>query len=90
LDALEICRTYNAPIDILMTDVIMPGIQGPELVKSALDMRPEMRVIYVSGYTDRGLEVIATDSKAAFLRKPYSLADLSQQIRVAASTTPLP
>ena len=90
LDALEICRTYDAPIDILMTDVIMPGIQGPELVKSALDMRPGMRVIYVSGYTDRGLEIVTADSKAAFLHKPYSLADLSQQIRSAASSPTLP
>ena len=90
LDALEICRTYGAPIDILMTDVIMPGIQGPELVKSALDMRPGMRVIYVSGYTDRGLEIVTADSKAAFLHKPYSLADLSQQIRSAASSPTLP
>src|ERR1700743_3375228 len=57
VQALEICRTHETPIDILMTDIIMPGIQGPELVKAALDMRPHMHVIYVSGYTERGMEI---------------------------------
>src|SRR4029077_3443336 len=90
MDALEICRTHDAPIDILMTDVIMPGIQGPELVKAALGMRPQMRVIYLSGYTDRGMELATPDSKAVFLRKPYSLADLGQQIRSAVSSALIP
>ncbi|HXO37957.1 MAG TPA: response regulator [Candidatus Acidoferrum sp.] len=90
LHALEICRTHTAPIDILMTDIIMPGIQGPELVKAALDMRPQMRVIYVSGYTDRGMEMETPDSNAVFLRKPYSLTDLGQQIRFAVSSAPPP
>jgi two-component system, cell cycle sensor histidine kinase and response regulator CckA len=89
LDALEICRTHNAPIDILMTDIIMPGIHGPELVTAALDMRPQMRVIYVSGYTDRGMELATPHSNAVFLRKPYSLADLDAQIRYAVSSAPL-
>jgi two-component system, cell cycle sensor histidine kinase and response regulator CckA len=87
LQALEICRAHDAPIHILMTDIIMPGIQGPELVKSALNMRPQMRVIYVSGYTDRGLELASTDKNAVLLRKPYSLSDLGQTIR---STTGAP
>jgi FixJ family two-component response regulator len=69
-----------------MTDVIMPGIQGPELVKAGLEMRPQMRVIYVSGYTDRGLEMANINSKAVFLRKPYSLVDLARQIRSAAAS----
>jgi PAS domain S-box-containing protein len=85
LQALEFCRTYGSPIDILMTDIIMPGIQGPELVKLALEMRPQMHVIYVSGYTDRGLEIVGADSSAVLLRKPYSLADLGHTIRSTAS-----
>jgi two-component system, cell cycle sensor histidine kinase and response regulator CckA len=90
LHALEICRTHNSPIDILMTDIIMPGIHGPELVKAALEMRPQMRVIYVSGYADRGMEWATPDGKAVFLRKPYSLDDLGEQIRLAVSSASLP
>jgi CheY-like chemotaxis protein len=85
MQALEICRAHETPIDILMTDIIMPGIQGPELVKAALDMRPQMHVIYVSGYTDRGLEITTTQSDAVLLRKPYSLADLGHTIRSTAT-----
>ncbi|HEY3771290.1 MAG TPA: response regulator [Candidatus Angelobacter sp.] len=85
MQALEICRVHEAPIDILMTDIIMPGIQGPELVKAALDMRPQMHVIYVSGYTDRGLEIANKENNAILLQKPYSLADLGHTIRTTAS-----
>jgi two-component system cell cycle sensor histidine kinase/response regulator CckA len=84
LHALGFCRNYESPIDILMTDIIMPGIKGPELVEAALKMRPGMRVIYVSGYTDRGLE-IAISANAVLLRKPYSLADLGHTIRTTAT-----
>jgi CheY-like chemotaxis protein len=80
LHALEICRAHEGPIDVLLTDIIMPGIRGPELVKAALDMRPGLRVIYVSGYADRGLESIM-EQDAILLQKPYSLADLGQKIR---------
>jgi len=85
MHALEICRVHDEPIDILLTDIIMPGIRGPELVKSALDMRPQLRVIYVSGYADRGIEDEALERDAVFLRKPYSLAELGHKIRTAAA-----
>jgi PAS domain S-box-containing protein len=81
LHALEICRSHEGPIDILLTDIVMPGIRGPELVKAALDMRPSMSVIYVSGYVDRGLES-TMERNAVLLQKPYSLADLGQKIRL--------
>jgi CheY-like chemotaxis protein len=89
MQALEICRAHETPIDILMTDIIMPGIKGQELVKAALDMRPQMHVIYVSGYTDRGLEIATTENNAVLLRKPYSLTDLGHTIRSTA-TAPKP
>jgi two-component system cell cycle sensor histidine kinase/response regulator CckA len=85
LQALEICRTHETPIDILMTDVIMPGIRGPELVKAALEMRPGMHVVYLSGYVDRGIEDGALGRDAIFLAKPYSFDELSHTIRRAAS-----
>jgi CheY-like chemotaxis protein len=90
IQAIEICRTHAAPIHILMTDIIMPGIRGPELAEAALKMRPAMRVIYVSGYSDRGLEIAAADSNAILLRKPYSLADLGHTIRATATGIPSP
>ena len=85
--ALEICRRHHGPIDLVLTDIIMPGVAGPEVVKSALEMRPELRVIYVSGYTDRGVNEIEIAKRGIFLRKPYSLSDLGRGVRAALSAT---
>ena len=90
MQAIEICRSHEAPIHILMTDIIMPGIQGPELVKAALKMRPTMRVIYVSGYSDRGLEMANADNNIILLRKPYSLTDLGHTISSTANAKSAP
>jgi hypothetical protein len=49
-----------------------------------------MRVIYVSGYSDRGLEIATNENNATLLRKPYSLADLGQTIRSSAVSSPAP
>jgi len=64
-----------------LTDVVMPGLSGPELAEAALAIRPEMRVIYVSGYIDRQIDLDALNSGKVFLQKPYSLVDLNQKIR---------
>jgi len=86
MHALEICRSHQEPIDLLLTDIVMPGIRGPELVKAALNMRPGLRVIYVSGYADRGLESGDMERNVVFLHKPYSLVDLGQKIRSTVSS----
>lgn len=85
VNALEVCRTHDGPIHILLTDIVMPGIRGTELVKAAAAVRPELRVIYVSGYADRGIEAGPLGENAIFLQKPYSLADLDHTIRTAAA-----
>jgi two-component system, cell cycle sensor histidine kinase and response regulator CckA len=79
--ALDICRSHQGPIELLLTDIIMPGVPGPEVVKSALTMRPDLKVIYVSGYTDRGVDEAEISKRGIFLRKPYSLADLGRRVR---------
>jgi len=79
--ALDICRSHQGHIELILTDIIMPGVPGPEVVKSALTMRPDLRVIYVSGYTDRGMDETEISKRGIFLRKPYGLADLGRRIR---------
>jgi two-component system cell cycle sensor histidine kinase/response regulator CckA len=83
IGALEICRTHPSPIELLLTDVVMPGLSGPEVAKAALAMRPEMRVMYMSGYIDRQIDLDTLSSGKTFLQKPYSLVDLSHKIRGA-------
>ena len=81
--ALEICANYHGEIRLLVTDVIMPGMAGPELAKAVLALQPEMRVIFVSGYTDRAEELATSGGGSKFLRKPYSLSDLGQVVRAS-------
>ena len=73
-EALEVFRRHEGPVHLLLTDVIMPGMSGPELV-GQLEIRfPEMKVLYVSGHSDRD-EVTqdVVSHGAAFLRKPFAM-----------------
>jgi signal transduction histidine kinase len=90
-EALELCELCEAGIDLVITDVIMPGISGPELARRLRGRWPATRVLYASGYTgdvlfDQGR--IATD--APVLAKPYTLAQLGRAVREALDVAPAP
>jgi two-component system cell cycle sensor histidine kinase/response regulator CckA len=69
-------------IDLLLTDVVMPGASGPELVKQLVERRPTLKVIYMSGYTDEAIAHHGVlDPGIVFLHKPFSSESLGQKIR---------
>lgn len=81
-EALEIAHAYGSTIDLLVTDVIMPGMGGGELSRRLRRERPEMRVLHVSGYTAGALrlhEVI--EDGATFLQKPFSPSTLLAKLK---------
>ena len=80
--AIELAKGYPGPIDLLIADVVMPGIQGPELANVLLELRPEICVLFVSGYTEpeRLLDLGLTETRA-FVQKPFSTEALARQIR---------
>jgi DNA-binding NtrC family response regulator len=81
-EALEICRDTERTIDLLLTDVIMPGMGGGELVQRATQVRPGLRVLYMSGYTDDSVvRHGVSGAEAAFLQKPFTLDALSRKVR---------
>ncbi len=81
-EALSICNDPVRAIDLLLTDVIMPGMGGGELVKRATQVRPGLRVLYMSGYTDDAVvRHGVSDAEAAFLQKPFTLEALSRKVR---------
>ncbi|NTW59592.1 MAG: response regulator, partial [Nitrospirae bacterium] len=82
--ALSLCERKDIPIDLLMTDVVMPGMNGKELLRRANAIRPGIRVLFMSGYT---ANVIAhhgvLDDGIKFIQKPFSIADLAQKVQDA-------
>ncbi len=81
-DALEIGRTYKDPIDMLLTDLIMPRMSGTELKTKILALRPGIRCLFMSGYTDDSIsEHGVLNSETAFIEKPFSPDAISQKIR---------
>jgi two-component system cell cycle sensor histidine kinase/response regulator CckA len=81
-DALRIAQEGPRPIHLLLTDTIMPGMNGPELAVQVLAIRPEMKVLYMSGYTDKAFtSTAAWKPGTAFLQKPFIPQTLGRKVR---------
>jgi CheY-like chemotaxis protein len=81
-EAIRVARDYDGPIHLLVTDVVMPEMSGGRLVESLRPDRPEMKVLYMSGYNDDALVRHGiTEETGAFLQKPFSLPLLATKVR---------
>jgi signal transduction histidine kinase len=89
--AINASEQYHGPIHMLLTDVIMPRMSGPDLARELVQSRPEMRVLFVSGYTDdsvlrHGIE----EGDVHFLQKPITPATLTRRLRELLDAPPNP
>jgi PAS domain S-box-containing protein len=80
-EALLMFQSHAQSIDLLITDIIMPGIGGPQLAMTAQEIRSGMPIIYISGYTDRALDRSTIGAGASFMQKPFRLGSLARKIR---------
>jgi PAS domain S-box-containing protein len=78
--ALAIAQGHSGPIDVLLTDVVLPGMAGPEIAERLAAERPEMRVLYCSGYPGDEIARRGLEPGAAYLEKPFSHAALEQAL----------
>jgi DNA-binding response OmpR family regulator len=79
---LEVAGRESGPIDLVVCDVVMPGMSGPEMVERLHRERGALRVLHVSGYSDDGLaELQRPGCSVDFLAKPFSIADLLRRVR---------
>ena len=81
-DALRIARQHPGEIHVLLTDVVMPHLKGPELAKLVVKERPNVKVVFMSGYTDEPLDLdTRAGLRAGFLPKPFTPAALDRELR---------
>jgi two-component system, cell cycle sensor histidine kinase and response regulator CckA len=81
-EAIALAQGYGDRIDLLLTDVVMPGMNGRELATQLVLHRPEMKVLFTSGYTENAIVHHGVlDDEVSFLGKPYSPSSLAKKIR---------
>ena len=76
-EALSLAERYSGPIDLLISDMVMPGMSGRKMAECLTAQRPAIKVLYVSGYG----EPVDSQARAAFLQKPFTSEDLALKIR---------
>ena len=81
-EALKTLEDKSLNVDVFVTDVIMPGMDGPSWVKKALNERPDVKVVFVSGYAkEDAIDNQATVPNSVFLPKPFSLSELTNTVQ---------
>jgi two-component system, cell cycle sensor histidine kinase and response regulator CckA len=90
-EAVAICRRHEGPIHLLLADVVMPQMTGPELAQRVSLLRPETKVLYVSGDTGEALHQRHLLVRgAAFLQKPFTPDILARRVRAVLDAPPHP
>ena len=81
-EAIRMCRAYPGPIDLLLTDVVMPEISGKEVADRLVELRRGIRVLFMSGYTDEAIvQHGVLDASVEFLQKPFTWIGLTRKVR---------
>ena len=81
-EALDILAR-GEPIDLLLSDVVMPGMDGPTMVEQARKDRPELKILFMSGYAEEQLRDSINVENAHFLPKPFSVVELAEAAKRA-------
>jgi PAS domain S-box-containing protein len=89
--AVQICVAHQGTIHLMLTDVIMPGMNGRELAQRVSEIRPNMKVLYMSGYTENAIGHNGTlDAGITLLQKPFTLHALKAKVREVLDKSMLP
>src|SRR5262249_17906102 len=79
--AAEIFEQQGREIDLLLTDVVMPEMNGPALARQWLMMCPDLKILFISGYADIAVPVDSRNANVSFLSKPFQASVLSNKVR---------
>jgi DNA-binding response OmpR family regulator len=86
-EALELGKDKAAQIDLLIADVMLPSIKGPELASRLALVNPSIRVLYISGYGEEVLPADFLQGGASYLQKPFSTHELASKVREVCDAT---
>lgn len=82
MEAIRLCCAHPGPIELLLTDLVLPEISGKEVAQCIMDLRPAIRILYMSGYTDEALiQNVVPDESVEFIQKPFSWVGLTRKVR---------
>lgn len=82
-EAIQICKTYAGTIDLILSDVIMPNMTGPELAEHAVLIRPGIKILLMSGYADESTRTQMAQTGFVFIAKPFTSNGLATKVREA-------
>jgi two-component system cell cycle sensor histidine kinase/response regulator CckA len=81
-EAVTLAQGFDGTIDVLVSDIVMPGVAGPELARQLQELRPGLSTVFMSGYTGDTLQALGLEGDGAvFLQKPFTPAALAQKVR---------
>jgi CheY-like chemotaxis protein len=86
--ALTLYKHHKAPIDLLITDVVAPGMSGPMLADKLTELQPDLKVLYISGYdSTHVVQKYVVEKGHALLTKPFTLEEMQAKVREILSST---
>ena len=81
VEALEIFKNHDEPIDLMVSDVVMPEMDGPTLANEARALKPDTKIIFISGYAEDAFKGTERPEEIEFLPKPFSLKQLAAKVK---------
>jgi two-component system cell cycle sensor histidine kinase/response regulator CckA len=88
VEALRLVREHDGPLDLVLTDIIMPGLGGPALVERLLPTAPELKVLYITGYSEEAIRQQGLlPARGELLEKPFTAHQLAERVRAALART---
>jgi two-component system cell cycle sensor histidine kinase/response regulator CckA len=83
IEAMEALEQKNGAVDLVVSDVVMPEMDGPTLLKAMRERNPDLKIIFVSGYAEDAFDksVLRDDEQFAFLPKPFALSALVEKVK---------
>lgn len=79
--ALEVLEKYHGKLDLLISDVVMPSMDGPTLAQKVIEVFPDIKIILISGYAEAGFDKGLPRERFSFVPKPFSLQTLAEKVR---------